>query len=235
MPAIFAHRGASQDAPENTLKAFQLAMQQGADGIELDVHLTSDGQVVVIHDGELDRTTNGTGQVNKTTLDALRHLDAGEGERIPTLTEVFDLIGDKLTINIELKGFAGDTRRLPEAVVGLVNDFALQDSIIYSSFDPRMLIHLHRIDPGAKAGMLLLPGAMAVRAVFSQFVHPWSLHPYFESVTQSFMHRAKRAGYKVIAWTVDKKEDIQNMIEMGVAGIITDVPARALEVREALR
>ena len=191
--------------------------------------------MVVIHDHELSRTTNGTGRVDETPLAEIRQLDAGEGERIPTLAEVFDLVGDKLTINIELKGFSGDIHRLPEAGANLVKDYSLQEKIVYSSFDPRMLIHLHRVDPDARAGMLLLPGAFAVRAIFSQFVRPWSLHPHFESVTQGFMRRAKRSGYQVIAWTVDQKEDLQRMIELGVDGIITNVPLLALEVREGLR
>lgn len=233
MPAIFAHRGASHDAPENTLKAFQLALQQGADGIELDVHLSADEHVVVIHDGDLGRTTDGTGRVDQTTLAEIRQLDAGEGEKIPTLAEVLDLVGDKLSINIELKGFSSDIRRLPDAVLGLVEDFGLKESIVFSSFDPRMLIQLHRIDPDVRAGMLLLPGAMFARTVFSQFVRPWSLHPHFGSVNKGFIRRAKRHGYSVFTWTVNQEEDIQHMIEMGVDGIITDVPVLALSVREA--
>lgn len=230
IPAIFAHRGASHDAPENTLKAFKLALDQGADGIELDVHLSADGHVVVIHDGDLERTTDGTGRVEETTLAELHQLNAGEGEKIPTLAEVLDLVGDKLTTNIELKGFSGDVRQLPGAVLGLVNDFGLADQIIYSSFDPRMLIQLHRKDPDARAGMLLPPGATFARMVFSQLVHPWSLHPHFVSVNKAFMRRAERHGYSVNAWTVNRREDIQRMIDLGVDGIITDLPSLAIEV-----
>jgi len=234
MPAIFAHRGASHDAPENTLKAFQLALEQGSDGIELDVHLSADGHVVVFHDNELSRTTNGRGRVEEKRLEELRLLDAGEGERIPTLAEVLDLVRDKLTINIELKGFSGEMKRLPRAVLELVSDFGLEEHVIYSSFDPRMLIQLHRVDSAARAGMLLPPGVGAVRAVFSQFVHPWSLHPHYGSVNRGFLRRTHKFNYQVFTWTVNQREDIQRMIDLGVDGIITDLPVLALEVREAL-
>ena len=100
-PAIFAHRGASGSAPENTMAAFQLALQQHADGIELDVHLTADGQVVVIHDQDLSRTTNGQGMVDQLTLEELKHLDAGNGEQIPTLEEVLIQIGDQISWTIQ--------------------------------------------------------------------------------------------------------------------------------------
>jgi glycerophosphoryl diester phosphodiesterase len=234
MPAIFAHRGASQQAPENTLKAFRLALQQQADGIELDVHLSADQQVVVIHDNHLERTTNGSGRVEDKQLAELRQLDAGDGEPIPTLREVLELVKDQVTLNIELKGFSPDREYLPKAVLGLVSEFGLAKSVIFSSFDPRMLVQLHQINPDARVGLLLPPGmlASAVKAFFSRDVNPWSLHPHFRSVTKRFINNANKNGNPVFTYTVNQAEDMRKMFELGVAGIFTDAPLLAQQVRE---
>ncbi|MBN2044083.1 MAG: glycerophosphodiester phosphodiesterase [Anaerolineales bacterium] len=233
-PAIFAHRGASHDAPENTLKAFQLALQQNADGIELDVHLSADQQVVVIHDSDLNRTTNGRGRVEELSLHDLKQLDAGEGETIPTLVEVLELVGDQILLNIELKGFSSDADKLPQAVLGLTRDFGLSDRVIYSSFDPHVLMLLHRLDPAAQAGLLLPPGNLSamIRTFFSPFVRPWSLHPHFESVTERFIRVANKNNQPVFTYTVNQPEDMRKVFRLGVSGIFTDIPLLAQKVRE---
>jgi glycerophosphoryl diester phosphodiesterase len=232
-PAVFAHRGASHDAPENTLRAFELALQQNADGIELDVHLSADRQVVVIHDSKLARTTNGRGRVEKHTLAELRTLDAGEGETIPTLAEVLDLVGNQVVLNIELKGFSSNEEDLPREVLGLTADFCLNETVIYSSFDPQMLIQLHRINPDARAGLLLPPGnlSMMIRSFFTPFVRPWSLHPHHKSVSKRFMRVAERNRQPVFTYTVNHPEDMRRVFDLGVSGIFTDVPPLAQQVR----
>jgi len=149
-PKIIAHRGANAVAPENTMAAFQLAMDQCADGIELDVMLSGDGQVVVIHDDTVDRTTNGTGRVREMSLQQLQSLDAGEGEHIPALEEVLAQFGGKCLINIELKNFSSIFDALPHEVAELIIQYELVDSVIVSSFNPfnfrriRRRLHLAR-------------------------------------------------------------------------------------------
>ena len=142
-PAIFAHRGASAYAPENTLASFELAIHQEADAIELDAKLTADGQVVVIHDQTVNRTTDGNGRVGKMTLTQIRQLDAGSyfaaafyDERIPTLEEVFETVGRKILINIELTNYASMKDSLPEKVADLVRRHQLEKRVMFSSFNP---------------------------------------------------------------------------------------------------
>lgn len=233
--AIFAHRGASLYAPENTLAAFRLALDSQADGIELDVHLSADQQVVVIHDADVARTTNGQGKVQYLKLEELRRLDAGQGEPVPTLAEVFDLIGDQLYINIELKGESGSAALLPQRVAQLVQDCQLGSKIIYSSFYPQLLIRLRRLIPEAKLGLLLLRGisGTAVRLIFSPLVRPWSLNPDYSSVTPQFIQRAKQNGRTVIAYTVNQPDEMRRLFSLGIHGIITDDPVKAVEVRKS--
>ena len=231
--AIFAHRGASAYAPENTMAAFRSALSCRADGIELDVHLSADHQVVVIHDDDVSRTTNGRGKVYELTLEELRRLDAGQGEAIPTLMEVLELIGDRMLVNIELKGFPGSAASLPEKVTRLVNDLSLNSTVIYSSFHPRLLIRTRRYAPQAKCGLLMLDGAMqsTLPMITSVFVHPWSLHPHYSSVTHNYIKRANRKHKAVITYTVNQPQEMQRLFNLGVHGIITDDPILAIEVR----
>jgi glycerophosphoryl diester phosphodiesterase len=232
--AIFAHRGASAHAPENTLAAFRLALESQADGIELDTHLSADDQIMVIHDGNVSRTTNGQGKVYNLKFEELRKLDAGNGETIPTLAEVFDLIGSKLYINIELKGFSSSAAMLPQKVTKLVHERNLDQKIIYSSFNPLLLINTRKHSPQAKLGLLMLPGGFgtAIRLIFSPFVRPWSLNPHFSSVSPKFFQRAKQHNRSVITYTVNQADEMRRLFALGINGIITDDPELALEVRE---
>lgn len=232
--AIFAHRGASAYAPENTMAAFRSAQSSRADGIELDVHLSADHQIVVIHDDDVSRTTNGQGKVHQLTLEELRRLDAGQGEIIPTLLDVLELIGDQMFLNIELKRFSGSAAYLPEKVTKLVNDLNLNSKVIYSSFNPMLLIRTRRSDPQAKCGLLLLEGGFgsAVRLMASAFVQPWSLHPHYSSVSHKFITTANHKGQAVITYTVNQAQEMQRLFNLGIQGIITDDPVHAIEVRK---
>ena len=145
-PAIFAHRGASAHAPENTLAAFKTALEQGADAIELDAKLSSDGIVVAIHDESVNRTTGAPGLVSQTSLAGLRALDAGSflsdkfcGEKIPTLEEVFEAVGQRTFINVELTNYKTPDDHLIESVCMLVRKFRMQERVLFSSFLPSNL------------------------------------------------------------------------------------------------
>ena len=158
---VFAHRGASQYAPENTLEAFRLAMEQGAEGIELDVHLSADGELVVIHDETLERTTNGTGLVKEHTLaqlQALRadnHMEGFEAAHIPTLRQVLELVrpGD-MQVNIELKTGILWYEGIEEKTLELVKELGMQDRVVYSSFNHYSIEEVRRLDPTAETAYL---------------------------------------------------------------------------------
>jgi glycerophosphoryl diester phosphodiesterase len=239
-PAIIAHRGGSAYAPENTLAAFQKAVEQGADGIELDVHLSADGEVVVIHDSNLERTTNGAGSVYETPLAALKELDAGSwygaefnGEKIPTLDEVFELVGGRLFVNVELKGPGLLRSELPVRVAEIVERFSLTQKVIFSSFNPWQLRQIGKLLPQARLGMLLIPGVLAeiYRLISGVVVKPWAYHPHFKTVTQKFSERSNKLGRSVLAWTVNDAEEITRLCRLGIYGIITDDPVKAMAVR----
>ena len=162
-PLIFAHRGAREDAPENTLPAFDLALDMKADGIELDVQCSKDGQLMVIHDFTLDKTTNGTGRVSAFTADELFELDAGShfsaefaGTRMPTLAQVFDLVGNRGQVNIELKTDDLQGGGEVEPVIALIQRRKLYEQVIVSSFNPIALIKMRYLDPAIKLGAALL-------------------------------------------------------------------------------
>lgn len=227
-PAIIAHRGASALAPENTLAAFRKAMEARADGIELDVHLSADGEVVVIHDADLSRTTNGQGKVHQTTLAELRKLDAG-GEPVPLLEEVLQILDERTFLNIELKG---SDSLLPAQVLQLVRKYSKESQVVYSSFNPRLLKKLNRLSPHASAGLLLLPGfpGKLIQWMFESRLTLWSLHPHFSLVDKAYMHRAKQKGCRVFAYTVNHPEDVYRLLNDGIDGIITDNPSAAADL-----
>jgi glycerophosphoryl diester phosphodiesterase len=243
-PILFGHRGASLHAPENTLAAFKLAYKYGADGIELDAKLTKDGQVVVIHDATVDRTCNGSGIVRYMTLNEIRKLDAGgkfslkfKGEKVPTLDEVFESLGKKLLINVELTNYADPKDDLPEMVTKLVKKHKLEKDIIFSSFHPTTLRRIQKLLPDIPAGLLAfsgLPGALS-RSFIGKWWSPLLIHPYYSDVDVSFVKKEIRWGRKINVWTVDDKTEMERLIHLGVNGIITDDIPLAIQVRKALR
>jgi glycerophosphoryl diester phosphodiesterase len=231
-PKIYAHRGASSAAPENTLAAFQLALDQGADGIELDVMLSRDHQLVVIHDDKVDRTTNGTGRVRDLTLAELKALDAGGGEKIPTLEEVLTRFGGRFLINIELKNYSTPFDTLPVDVARMVKDHNVTDSILISSFNPFNFSRFHRILPDVPLGMLTFPGW--ARFFGYRLFRFNALHPYYEDIDAALVDRVHARGWQLNAWTVDEAADIRHLAKLSVDGLITNQPQRALTVLESL-
>jgi glycerophosphoryl diester phosphodiesterase len=239
-PTIFAHRGSSIQAPENTISAFELAISQNADAIELDAKLSADGQVVVIHDQTLDRTTNGSGKVMETSLATLKELDAGSwfgmqftGEPIPTLEEVFEAVGKKIFINIELTNYASVFDELPNKVAQLVQKHGLKDSVMFSSFNPLALRRAHKQLPEVALGLLALPGLPGVwaRSFLGRWVPYQALHPDFSSTTRHLIEKQHQHGSRVFVWTVNEAEKLQQLFEWGVDGVFTDDPPLAQKIR----
>lgn len=242
-PAIFAHRGASAHAPENTLAAFRLAVEQGADGIELDAKLTADGKVVVIHDQTVNRTTGGQGLVCRKTLAQLKALDAGRffspsftGEKIPTLEEVFAELGAHTIINVEITNYLSIWDTLPERVADLVIQYNLQEHVLFSSFQPLNLARIHRRLPGAPLAILTYPGILGsltlMRGWLGRRFAPELLHPYFTDATSQMLQAEHQRGRQVIVWTVNHPEDMHRLFQIGIDGIITDDPHLARRVLE---
>jgi glycerophosphoryl diester phosphodiesterase len=233
IPAIFAHRGARRAAPENTLPAFAAALDMGADGIELDVHRSADGHLVVIHDFAVDKTTDGTGVVEQMTFAELMQLDAGShfapefaGTRIPTLEAVLDLVADRCRINIEIKSIDPYGDDASDAVAALVRRRNLYDQVIVSSFNPITLIKMRHLDARIVLGVLYddeMPNFF--RAVWAgPPILPQAQHPHHRLVTADYMAWANRIGAQVNTWTVNDPQEAQRLAALHVTTLITDVP-----------
>jgi len=238
-PMIFAHRGSSAYAPENTLAAFELALRQGADGIELDAKLSGDGQVMVIHDQTVDRTTPQSGRVSDFTAAELRQMDAGShfdiafsGEPIPTLDEVLKAVGQLTITNIELKNYASVTDNLPEKVASLVKHHKLTRRVLFSSYNPVALIRIHRLIPEAPIGFLALPGwkGAPVRSWPGRLIPYQSLHPALNDVKPNLVKNAHKRNCKVFVYTVNSEQAMLHIFKLGVDGIFTDDPVLAQQV-----
>jgi len=240
-PLVLAHRGASDMAPENTLAAFQAAIAAGADGFELDVTRCASGEIVVIHDDTLERTTDGTGRVAATPWSALRELDAGSwfapqyaGERIPMLQEVLDLAADRreneggCRVNIEIKGMGLRGDGLEREVAVMVRAHGLEQHVLLSSFNPLALWRARRAAPDLPRGLLYADGLpiYLARAWARPLVAPTALHPHERMVDEGYVRWARRMGYRLNVWTVDDLQAMRQMIALGVDGIITNHPAR---------
>ena len=238
-PLILAHRGASAHAPENTMAAFELALEQGAHGVELDAKLSADGEVVVIHDPSVERTTDGQGRVSQLDLTALRELDAGsffseqfKGEKIPALAEVFETIGKRAIINVELTNYKTPRDGLADKVCELVRRFGLQDSVLFSSFLPSNLARTRSLLPDVPRGLLALGGWIGwwARSFGFNFGDYQALNPGLSDTTPQQIARVHRLKRYVNVWTVNAAEDMRRLIGWGVDGIITDDPKLAMEV-----
>ena len=239
MTQIWAHRGASHYAPENTLPAFELAVSQGADGVEFDVQLSADGAVVVIHDEQLERTTSGTGRVVDYTLAQLRGLDASagwpgfDGLQIPTLIDVLEVLAPSdLRLNIELKNSEEPYPGLEEKLVAAVRAFDVQDRVCLSSFNHYSLRRLRSMHSGCELAALYTDPLFRPWRYASELgvaaIHP----PAMCVFGKEFVNKAHRAGVAVRPWVVNGERALRRMFAYGVDAIFTDLPDRALAVRD---
>ncbi|WP_264566450.1 glycerophosphodiester phosphodiesterase [Flavobacterium sp. N3904] len=215
------HRGAKGYEPENTLISFEKAIEMGADGIELDVYLSLDGHLVVIHDETINRTTNGKGIVNQMTLQELKTSRIENKFEIPTLKEVLDLVNHRCFINIELKNH--DTA---EKVVQLIEHYISDKNwnythFIVSSFDWNALQQVRFLNDAVPIGVLT-ENDLDLAISFARFIKAEAVHPDFKLLTPENTDRIQERGIKVFPWTVNEKEDIQKMKWLKVNGIITD-------------
>ena len=226
---IFGHRGAMAHAPMNTMASFQAALEQGADGIELDAQLSQDGQIIVLHDRTVDATTDGQGAVADLTLPQLKALDAGAwfdaafaGETIPTLDEVFAAFGASLLINVEIKCDSAEAAEAAGAVADCIERYACSGRVIVSSFNPLALRRLHAIAPDILIGCLYESAAAEPQP--GDFPGE-ALHPKHVLIDAAYMDRARAQGYYVNTWTVNDPQRALALKRLGVNAIITDDPA----------
>ena len=221
-PLVIGHRGASAEAPENSMAAFSLALRYGADGIELDVQLSADGVPVVMHDARVDRMTSGRGLVADLPLAALQALEMAQGERIPTLAEVLATFGSQLLYNIEVKDFGWRERGTETAVAHLITTHHLEDNVLVSSFNPLALRRLRRcLPPRVPIALIRDTGWLK----FGYFLADGEAdHPNHTLVDAAYMAWAKKRNYRVNVWTVDDPAEAWRLVGLGVRGIITNKP-----------
>ena len=224
-PQKIGHRGAKGHLAENTLESIKLALEFGVDAIELDVHKCRSGELVVIHDFTLDRTTNGEGEVALKSLEELKSLRVNEKFRIPLLTEVLDLIQGKCWINIELKGLntAAETCRIIENYIKNFNWD--QGDFIVSSFQKNELFEVYKINPDIQIGVLS-KASVNEALQLGKMLNAKAIHPSLGIATRENVKQAQNAGFKVNVWTVNEPADILRMKDFGVDGIISDYPDR---------
>jgi glycerophosphoryl diester phosphodiesterase len=221
---VTSHRGAGFLEPENTLRAIRRAIDLGADQVEIDVHLTQDGHLVLMHDATVDRTTNGTGTVAELTLTAIRQLDAGQGERVPTLEEVLALTDGKITPQIELKGPG-----VGSAVIKTLHSLRCTEKVILTSFLHQQLAEARQLDPDIHTGALWgrLPENVVLQA---ERLGVQALHLWHQFITPEIVTDAHARGLLVRAWNANKEEEMQRLIDLGVDAIGSDRPDLLLDV-----
>jgi glycerophosphoryl diester phosphodiesterase len=221
---VTGHRGAAGLEPENTMRSFKRALALGVDQVELDVHLTKDRELVVIHDSTVDRTTNGSGSVQAYTLDEIQTLDAGEGERVPTLQEVIDLVKGQAVLQIELKGLG-----VEEAVVEKVEANGIVDEVVLTSFRHYMVRKVKTINPKVSTGVLFSCLPLDVSRL-ARDAGAEGLHPNVNYIDAHLVEDGHRYGLEVRAWNTDDPKKMRWLLTLGVDAIGSNRPDILLDV-----
>jgi glycerophosphoryl diester phosphodiesterase len=224
-PLKIGHRGAKGHIAENTISSFKKAIELGCNGIEFDVHLSSDGEVVVIHDESVDRTTDGKGFIRDMSLPELRRLKILKQFYIPTLSEVIDMTDENCLINIEIKA-----SEATKAVIKTIEKYISKQNRKYnqflvSSFDWKALKEIREMNPEIPLGVLTQTD-LELAIGFSEFIQAETIHPYFHLLTSENTKMMQSKSLKVYPWTVNEPEDIKRMLSFNVDGIISDFPER---------
>ena len=242
MSKVFAHRGWSGKYPENTMLAFEKAVELGVHGIELDVHLSRDGELVIIHDETVDRTCNGKGFVRDMTVEELKKLDASAGfmgvygkTEIPTLREYMELVKDlPLVTNIELKTNIFDYEGLPEKVYDMIKEYGVQDRIIISSFNHFCVMRMKAFAPELKYGFLVDGWIIDAGAYCNKHGVP-CYHPGRGNCTPELVKDMKDHGLEINTWTVNREDEVRNLYALGIDGIIGNHPDMTFRVLKELQ
>jgi glycerophosphoryl diester phosphodiesterase len=236
---VWAHRGASGYAPENTAAAFRIAAEMGADGVELDVQLTKDDRLVVIHDEIIDRVSDGTGPVADYGLAELKRFNFNKKgiteplfAEAPTLEEVCEMLADtELVVNIELKTGLRFYAGIEEKTLAVVRAYGMEERVIYSSFNHYSVMRMKELAPSARTG-LLFGGGIIVAAAACEKLGVTAVHPDLGALRYPGLVRdAKARGIKIHAWTANEDADLRFCFENGVDAVVTNFPDRALRIR----
>ncbi|MBS4202959.1 glycerophosphodiester phosphodiesterase [Lederbergia citrea] len=239
MTLVIAHRGSAGTHPENTMDAFIAAKEYGADGIELDVHLTLDGEIAVIHDSTVDRTTNGTGSVKDFTLSELKELKANyhykhffkRASRVPTLLEVFEwMAGNNLICNIELKNNEISYEGLEEKVIALIKKFRYEKRILISSFNHYSLVYVRKLCPELETAPLY-KDIIYKPWEYAKSINSSGIHPKFTAVSDTIIKATLDHGIAVRPYTVNKEREMKRLFQLNCSAIITDYPEKAVKLR----
>lgn len=232
-PLVIAHRGASAYRPENTISAFELAVEQRADMIETDLHRTRDGAVVITHDEEL-AGIGGRGEIADATLGEIRALDAGGGARVPTLDEMLDAFGDRIPFNLELKkGTRGEYESLESIAIEAVRSRGIAGRTLFSSFYDPVLARLRALASDARIGLLIsqrYPVRIVERA---RALGAEAIHPEAVLVDAALVDAAHGAGLAVYVFTVDDASEMRRLLDLGVDGLFTNHPDRMRAILDA--
>lgn len=236
MTQIFAHRGFSASFPENTMAAFIEAEKAGADGIELDIQLTKDGEIVVIHDEKVDRTTSGIGYVKDFSFKEIRKLNANKTgikkEPIPALTEVLEwLKTNQLICNIELKNGVLSYEGMEEKAIQLIHHYGLSERIIFSSFNHYSIVHCYRLAPEIETAPLYFEGIF-MPWIYAQSIRAKGIHPKYNAITDEIIKKAIENNIAVRPYTVNKDAVMQRLFKVNCTAFITDDPAKAIRLKK---
>jgi glycerophosphoryl diester phosphodiesterase len=240
-PLIYAHRGASGQYPENTMIAFRAAEKKRAYGLEMDVQLSADEKLVVIHDHQLERTTNGSGWVRRHDWNELRQLRADRNAarrfpqaRIPSLREVFEQFAPTgLHFIIELKNLLIPQPGLEEKVISLIRRYQLTERTVISSFNYESLLRIRELDPQQTTGLLYVGSLPAPWEVAARY-QANQLHVPLDQINPVLVREIQNRGLAVISWTVNSEREIRSVAQAGVDGIITNFPGRARKILQSL-
>lgn len=235
LPLVIAHRGGRDWAPENTLAAFKKSVAAGAGGVEFDVHRCSSGELVVIHDDDLNRTTNGVGFVKESSYEELKRLSAGlwfdkefREERVPLLTEVLDVFNESMLIDIELKNSPMGYDGIEEDLLSVIEPYRKKLKLSVSSFDHHCLRRLRQLDSDIEIGVLASASLLDLKEYCGKVNGSYYIQDY-DCLMPDAVAEAHEAGLKIIVWTVNDKYKWQRLIDMGIYGICTDLPGPLIE------
>ncbi|MDG6990275.1 MAG: glycerophosphodiester phosphodiesterase [Nitrososphaerota archaeon] len=233
-PMVVAHRGASGRLPENTFASFELAAEVKADMIELDIHPSKDGTLVVMHDETVDRTTDGSGRISEMTLEEIKRLNAaaksshGRSEPVPTFAEVLGRFSGRMPLAVEVKHGSSMYPGVEKMVVDELRSHGAEDKVELISFDLDCLLNLKREEPSLKTGFIFI-GNMASSADMVRG-RVDALHGRWNFVTRQQVDYAKKLGFPTFVWTVDTSADIREALDLGADGVVSNFPERAFDV-----
>jgi len=225
-PLVIAHRGASGTRPENTFSAYERAIELGADMIEIDLHLTRDGAIAITHDEDLEGL-GGEGRVGECELASLRALDAGDGQRVPTLEEVLDRFGPRIPFNLELKTRAeGPYPGLEAATLAAVEARGLLEATLFSCFDDGVLARIRALRDDARVALLVSPRTAGREVERARSLGACALNPWLGMASPELVSEARAAGLGVFVFTVDQPADMRRLVGLGATGLFTNFPER---------